>query len=86
MVKFRWLDYFGTPLAFNVLVKILSRSLLKLLWVRFITLTNSLFFSFSIYAFGVDLNYKTDLIIYKNSVKITVASTGVYNSVSKIEA
>jgi hypothetical protein len=72
MVKFRWLDYFGTPLTLSVLVRTLSRSLLKLLGVRFITLTNSLF-SFPIYAFGVDLNYNTDLKIYNNSVKITVA-------------
>jgi hypothetical protein len=73
MVKFRWLDYFGTPLTFSVLVEILSRSLLKLLWVRFITLTNS-FFSFLFMRFGVDLNYNTDGKIYKNSVNITLAS------------
>jgi hypothetical protein len=31
-------------------------------------------FPFSLYAFRVSLNYNTDLNIYKNSVKITVAS------------
>jgi hypothetical protein len=74
MVKFKWLDYFGIPLTFSVLVKSLSRSLLKSLWVGFITFTNSLFFFFSIYTFRVGLNYNTDLKIYKNSVKIIVAS------------
>jgi hypothetical protein len=74
MVKFKWSDYFGIPLTFSVLVKSLSRSLLKSLWVGFITFTNSLFFFFSIYAFRVGLNYNTDLKIYKNSVQILVAS------------
>jgi hypothetical protein len=74
MVKFKWSDYFGIPLTFSVLVKSLSRSLLKPLWVGIISLTNSLFFLFSIYAFRVGLNYNTDLKIYKNSVKITVVS------------
>jgi hypothetical protein len=46
MVKFRWSDYLGIPLTFSVLVKSLSRSLLKSVWVRFITFTNSLFFLF----------------------------------------
>jgi hypothetical protein len=46
MVKFKWSDYFGVPLNFSVLVKSLSRSLLKSLWVRFITFTISLFFLF----------------------------------------
>jgi hypothetical protein len=35
LVKFKWSDYFGIPLTFSVLVKSLSRSLLKPLWVRF---------------------------------------------------
>jgi hypothetical protein len=48
--------------------------MLKSLWVRFITSTTSLLFPFSIYAFRVVLNYNTNLRIYKNSEKITVAS------------
>jgi hypothetical protein len=46
MVQFKWSDYFGIPLTLSVLVKSLSRSLLKSLWVGFITFTNSLFFLF----------------------------------------
>jgi hypothetical protein len=46
MVKFRWSDYLGIPLTFSVLVKILSRSLLKSVWVRFIIL---LILSFSFF-------------------------------------
>jgi hypothetical protein len=74
MVKFKWSDYFGIPLTFSVLVKNLSRSVLKSLWVRFITFTNSLLFPFSIYAFRVGLNYSIVSKIFKNSVKLTVAS------------
>jgi hypothetical protein len=44
MVKFKWSDYFGIPLTFSVLVKSLSRSLLKSICIGFITFTNSLFF------------------------------------------
>jgi hypothetical protein len=61
MVKLKWSDDFGIPLTFSVLVKSLSRSLLKSLWVGFITFTNFLFLLFSIYAFRVGLNYNTDL-------------------------
>jgi hypothetical protein len=46
MVKFKWSDYFSVQLTFSVLVKSLSRSLVKSLWVRFINFTNSLFFLF----------------------------------------
>jgi hypothetical protein len=46
MVKFKWSDYFSVKLTFSVLVKSLSRSLVKSLWVRFINFTNSLFFLF----------------------------------------
>jgi hypothetical protein len=57
MVKFKLSDYFGISLTFSVLVKSLSRSLLKSLWVRFITFTNSLFSPSLLMLFRVGLNY-----------------------------
>jgi hypothetical protein len=74
MVKFKWSDYFGILLTFSVLVKSLSRSLLKSLWARFITFTNSLFFPLLLMLFRVGLNYNIASKNLKNSIKITVAS------------
>jgi hypothetical protein len=74
MVKFKWSYYFGIPLTLSVLLKSLSRFLVKSLWVRFITFTNSLFFPFLLMLFRVGLNYNIASKIPKNSVKITVSS------------
>jgi hypothetical protein len=67
-------NYFGTPLTFSILVKILTRFMLKLLWLRYNTSIDSHFFSFLLMLFRGGLNCNIVSKISKNSVKITVAS------------